>query len=307
MWCSKFKEFLSIRFVTSLIWILFIGCLFSCKDSGYPAGDFHFVVISDIHVSDDSAKIERLNSLINKINSGILPGVEFLVATGDIVSCVYGSYYSDRPDTSDNRLIKAVSTFRNLQVPYLLVMGNHDYKIGRDRDSDTYFPEQEIVHMESIWRQYTGFPPYYSRSFRGWNFIVLNSMRGRYLNRHFDKKQLDWLEQELSKKQPVVIFMHHPLKTDNFRIWAKPGDLITPDSEPRFFTILNKNRNTIYGIFVGHGHSWVRDTLFNKVPVYETSSFGDSRNEICFIAGVSMYPFGLIVKKYSDSAVQNIM
>lgn len=263
------------------LWLLLaIGCA-----DKYPSGDFRAVVISDTHISSDELKVQRLNGLIQKINDRQLPGVEMLIVTGDVVSAVYGSYVSDNPDTSDNRLARAVDIFNHLNVPFYLVMGNHDYKIGRDRDSDTYFPESEILQMEEIWKRYTGLNPYYVFTHRCWKFVILNSMRGRYLNSYFDDMQLDWLKAQLSGVQPVVLFVHHPLETDHFRIWCKPKDLINTDKEPRFFEIVRGYKQNIKGIFVGHGHRWISDTLFETIPVFETGSFGDANEPVYYIVG----------------------
>ena len=258
------------------ILILFPFIFFCNTPSQYPPGDFHAIIISDIHISNDETKDQRLTELINQINSDRYPGVKFGVVTGDVVSRVYSDYTPENPDTSDSRLRRAVTLLNQLEIPYYLVMGNHDYKIGPDRDSDGYFPESEILQMESIWKRETERAPYYVFEHSGWRFIVLNSFRGRHLNRHFDDEQLDWLQSLLTDDKPTLLFSHFPIKTDHFRIWCKPKDLIKPDNEPRFFNILKENKHQIKGIFVGHGHRWVKDRLYDTIPVFETDSFADS-------------------------------
>jgi predicted phosphodiesterase len=281
--------------------LLFLSCEFP-KD--YSNGDFYAVIISDTHVSRDETKIERLNKLSKMINNGVLPDVQFVVNTGDIVSRVYGDYRPNNPDTSDNRLRRAVEAFKKIQMPWYFVMGNHDYKIGPDRDSDTYFPKDEIERMEIIWKRETGFQPYYSFDNKGWRFIVLNSMRGRYLHRHFDDQQMEWLRTCLMDGKPVLLFFHHPMKTDNFRIWAYPKDIITKENEPEFYNILEKYKNNIKGIFVGHGHLWLNDTLFGKITVYETNSFGDEDELMYYVVGFDMLNETISVGK---NAVPNAM
>lgn len=261
--------------------LLLIGVVYlllqTCNiPSDYPVGDFHAIVISDIHISNDETKDQRLMQLIQNINAGDFPGVKFLVANGDIVSRVFSDYTHDNPDTSDSRLKRAMVLLRQLNIPFYLVMGNHDYKIGPDRDSDGYFSENEILKMESIWKRETGFMPYYKFEFNGWRFILLNSFRGRYLNQHFDADQVGWFQEILKEKKPTILFSHFPIKTDHFKLWCKPKDLIRPENESQFMTILKENKDQIKAIFVGHGHRWVHDTLFRTIPVYETDSFGDS-------------------------------
>ncbi len=270
--------------ISVLISVVF--ALLSCSTiQRYPNGDFYAIVVSDTHVSRDKSKIERLNKLSEMINKGVLPKVRFVVNTGDVVSRVYGDYRENDPDSSDNRLRRAVTAFNQIQVPWYFAMGNHDYKIGPDRDSDTYFPQQEIEMMEDIWERETGFKPYYSFDHKGWRFVVLNSMRGRYLHCHFDDNQMIWLEDQLSNGQPTILFSHHPMVTDHFSLWAHPKDLINEENEPQFYKIVNENKKNIKGIFVGHGHRWVEDTLFDVIKVYETNSFADEDELMYYVVG----------------------
>ena len=271
--------------VVTIILILLV--LIVCIDtpSDYPEGDFHALVISDTHISNDETKDKRLLQLIHQINENNFPQVKFLIVTGDVVSRIYSDYTDDNPDTSNSRLIKAVDLFNQLTIPYYLVMGNHDYKIGPDVDSDGYFAGEEILKIEKIWKRHTGLPPYYYFKYNGWHFIVLNSFRGRYLHRYFDEEQLDWFQNVMSADEPTVVFSHFPLKTDHYRIWCKSKDLISPELENRFFSILEEHKGQIKGIFVGHGHRWVRDRLGDTIPVYETDSFADSKTLPYYVIG----------------------
>lgn len=235
-----------------------------------------FVVISDIHISSDQSKDERLKTFINEINNGTYSDAEFLAITGDNVS----SYYSNRNEGDgfeNNRALKLMSILKNLEKPYLIALGNHDYKIDRNKDSDAPFTIDEINEIEKLWNEHAGLEPYYSMKINGYKMIVLNSMRGMYLNKRFDPDQLNWLADQLKDNLPVFLFFHHPLQSDNFKIWGKPKDLVTPENEEKFFAILAKYKSNIKAIFVGHGHMWISDTLFNTIPIYETASFGEGR------------------------------
>jgi 3',5'-cyclic AMP phosphodiesterase CpdA len=282
-----------ILVLTSIIFILF-----SCgTEQGYPKGDFYAVIISDTHISRDESKTERLSKLSEMINTGVLPNVEFVINTGDVVSRVYGDYRHGDPDSTDNRLRRAVDAFSQIYVPWFFAMGNHDYKIGPDRDSDTYFPQEEIEMMEVIWEGETGFKPYYSFDHKGWRFIILNSMRGRYLHRHFDNIQMDWFKNQLLDKKPTVLFFHHPMETDNFNFWAHPKDLINEENEPLFYKILTEYKTNIKGIFVGHGHRWVKDNLFDVIKVFETNSFGDENDLMYYVVGFDTLSSSISVAK----------
>jgi hypothetical protein len=110
-------------------------------------------------------------------------------------------------------------------------------------------------------------------------------MRGKDINRAFDETQLNWFENELINSDKAVLFFHHPIETDHFRFWCKPKDLIDEDLEPRFFELLRRHRQIVKGIFVGHGHRWVHDTLFETIEVYETDSFGDASEPVYYVVG----------------------
>lgn len=269
----------------------------------YPNGnyaqeyDYSIVVISDVHISNDESKDNRLLELTEKINSGEIPDVKFVAVTGDFVSAVFtaGKERSDE----NSRLVKGISIMNNLNVPYYIAMGNHDYKIDNDRDSDTYFPESEILEMEKLWKEITEFDRYFVIEGNGWNFIFLNSMRGRYLNRFFDDEQLNWLKNLLAQNKPALLFFHHPIQTDNtpevYLNKLKEKDLITPEKEPRFFEIVKQHKENIKGIFLGHLHIWSKDMLFGAIPTVLTNSFADQ----------SGLPFHLI-KVDSDNDVINV-
>ena len=55
-------------------------------------------------------------------------------------------------------------------------MGNHDYKIDSDRDSDAPFQKKELMRMEKIWKEMTDFDPFYAVFYRGWKFIFMHSI-----------------------------------------------------------------------------------------------------------------------------------
>jgi len=240
--------------------------------------DFSAIILADTHISSDEVKTDRLKQLVDRVNSSEYPTAKCLIIVGDVVAAVYGDCLPNGPDKSDDRLQRTVEILNELTIPYYLVMGNHDYKICRSRDSDTYFPREEILDLEKVWAQHTGFEPYYAFALNGWKFIILNSFRGRHLNRHFDDEQLEWFESQLALSMPTVVLFHHPLRTDHFRLWCGPRGMVTPEKEPRLYSLLRSHKQEIKAIFVGHGHMWVSDTLFKKIKVYEPHGFGDGTN-----------------------------
>jgi len=248
--------------------------------------DTWFMVISDVHVSNDSSKLDRLADLVSQINEGKYSKSEFLVITGDCVSSFLESREEELLDPVNNRVLKLMNVLGKLDKPFYLVMGNHEYKIDRQKDSDSPFSRSEIDTIEVLWRQFTSFDPYYSFASNGMKFLVLNSMRGRPHGRPFDDEQVAWLRSELSGGEPVMLFFHHPVRTDHLRIWAKKKDMVTAENEPEFMELTQQHSQQIRGIFVGHGHLWVNDVLHDRIPVYETGSFGDHPKVIGYMVGL---------------------
>jgi hypothetical protein len=261
---------------TTVLYLL-AGLLTACAGcrSSYLRGDFRAIVLADVHVSNDEAKTDRLKELVARVNSGKYPGAKCLIIAGDVVASVYGDCTADGPDKSNDRLQKTIAILKELNIPYYLAMGNHDYKICRNRDSDTYFPHEEILDLEEIWAAHTGFEPYYSFTLNGWKFVALNSFRGRHLNRNFDDEQLRWFKSQLAAGMPTIVVFHHPLRTDHLRLWCGPSAMVTPKNEPALYYLLQAHKQHIKGIFVGHGHMWVSDTLFETIKVHEPHGFGD--------------------------------
>lgn len=273
----------SFALFVSAFLVLQVGCTSHFVDK-FEGGNF-IAVISDVHISNDQSKEERLSRLIDRINNGSNPKIDRLIITGDCVSSVYADYEKGESN-SNNRLKKFVDCLKPLDVPYYPVMGNHDFKIDKERDSDAPFDKFEIERMEQIWMKTTGFQPYYSIYYKGWKLVFLNSMNGKGENKSFGERQLNWLRDELQDDAPAILFFHHPINTDNTKIWCKPKDLITQEKEPEFFNILSYNKDKIKGIFVGHGHMWVSDKLFNQINVYETDSFGDNEEITYAVIGL---------------------
>lgn len=255
-----------------------VGCKSELKKK-VSDNHFKFLVLSDIHIKNNGAHLNRLKDFVKQFNSkdSISKNVNFVITTGDNVSFVYSNRDKNRDSVSNNMLRSFFLTMSQLKVPYYSGMGNHEYKIDENRDADGYFPESEILRMDEIWKQESGLAPYYSIKKGEFNFIFLNSNRGRFQNKFCDDKQIDWLEKQLEESENVLLFFHHPVRTDNIKYWYKKmTGTITDDVEPDFFQLLKKYKNKIKVVFTGHGHKWMYDNLYDNIKVYETSSFGDN-------------------------------
>ena len=267
--------------------VFFFLCSFVAGEGSQTEADTWFMVVSDVHTSNDQSKMDKMANLVWEINEGDYQQVDVLVITGDCVSSFLENREKDHNDPANNRVLKLLNVLEPLEKPSYLVMGNHEYKIDREKDSDDPFTQAEIDTIEAMWNRYTGTAPYYSFREAGVKFLILNSMRGRPQLRRFDDEQLEWFREELSAGDPVILFFHHPVKTDHFRIWAHKRDMVSKQTEPEFMAICEENRSNIRGIFVGHGHFWVKDRLYKEIPVYETASFGDKPEVIGYLVGLN--------------------
>lgn len=245
-----------------------------------------FIVVSDVHTSNDRSKMEKMDWLVSSINGGEYDKVDFLVIIGDCVSSFLENRELDHNDPVNNRVLKLMNVLDKSDKPVYLVMGNHEYKIDKQRDSDGAFSRSEVDTIEAMWKRYTGFDPYYSFHEGGMKFIVLNSMRGRPDDRLFDDDQIDWFEKELGTSEPSVLLFHHPVKTNHPRIWARKKDMVREETEPEFMALSHEYSKQIMGVFVGHGHRWVKDKLHKGIPVYETASFGDKPKVVGYLVGI---------------------
>lgn len=237
----------------------------------------NFIVISDVHISNDKSKDERLMQLVEMVNAPE-KSVDFLVITGDLVSSIFvaGKERSD----GNNRLLKAVQILKNLKIPFFPVMGNHDYKIDNAKDSDASFSIGEIDSAENIWIKTTGFKSYYCVLVKNCSFVFLNSMRGRPNGKFFDEEQLNWFEDILYNSECVIIFTHHPPLDE--RVLFSGKNFITPWVENRFFELLRKYKSKIKSIFCGHIHKKLFYRIFDQIPVYVSDSFGESKKAHLF-------------------------
>ncbi len=289
------KTFNTLLTSLLLFILLTVGC--SKFSNVYPNGDFKILILSDIHIKNSASRDTHLANMVKDINDKKYPGVEFVVTTGDNATSFYDNYYPDSLGKRYNRLGRFVEIMSKLNVPNYFAIGNHDYKIESNRDSDAPYNKGEIEKLNKMWTDITGFHPYYSFIHKEWKFIVLNSMSGRYMNRFFDEDQLKWLQKELKDEKHTLLFFHHPLTTDHFKIWGGPSGMITVNREPKFYAILERHKNKIKGIFVGHGHLWVNDKLFNKIKVYETASFGDDESSPYYVVGFDNKNYSISVAR----------
>src|SRR5438045_4046368 len=150
------------------------------------SGNFHFLVVNDIHYVDEkcAAFLERV---LGKIKAGATP--EFCIIAGDL---------SHHGTEAELRAVQEM--FARLNMPIHVVPGNHDYKTQTDRT------DYDKVHARGL---------NYSFTHKGWQFLGFDSTEGlRAANTTVHEPAMRFLTETLpkiSKTQPTVAFTHFPL------------------------------------------------------------------------------------------------
>ena len=236
---------------------------------------------------NNQLNIDNLESAVTRINLQY-PHADFVLVTGDLVGCLFSDDAADYLVGQENPAEEFKSIMDGLNIPYYVALGNHDYQKGYDPDIWEGIMTDNILNIEAVWKKVLGIEPYYSFVHEGVRFIVLNSNRGAarsavcsgrineaFCTGSFDDLQIEWLEEEMKKTEPVLLFFHHPLFTDNkIYTWASFSSFLVEGGDA-FYLSAQTYKNKIKAIFVGHGHSWVSDTLYQTIPVYETGPIGD--------------------------------
>jgi len=285
-----------------------LAILLGCNDGGNPADPrdtsiqgsepFTFVVISDLHVrlpgNPDDGSYNAAQNLAN-LDEAIATiardhaDADLVMVTGDLVGCLFSENPADYGGGATTPADVYKQAMDRLPLPCYSILGNHDYLVGFDPSTGEGLTSTNPAAVEAVWRKVLEIEPYYAFVHKGIRFVCLNTNRGAsrltpcVFETHacgcigsLDDAQLDWLETQLARTEPCLLFLHHPIITDHDsnRTWSAAGRAFQVQTE-RFYTIVDANSPRIAGMFVGHGHLWESDTRNGSIPVYETGSIGD--------------------------------
>jgi len=199
-------------------------------------GDYKFIVVTDTHMEDgDDFGLAGIASAVTTHEA------KFVVNLGDITQ-----HGADR----DIRLFIEIAD--SLGVPFYPVIGNHD------------------IYFETwpVWRDLIGSTNYRIDIGPGTvphtSLLILDTA-----NAFFGKRQLDWLETELTKNigSNVFIFTHAPLFTTGIKMQQ-----VTDSRErARVMSIL---RNKADIMFMGHSHQ----RAINRAGNVEYVTFEDFKS-----------------------------
>ena len=213
------------KILLSFMFVLLMNQTAFCKD-------FRFIQVTDLHFKDNQVSIENFNKIIDDINN--TKNVEFVAFTGD---------NTDRADSGD--YTKFLTMAKRLNVPYYVVLGNHDvFKMGG-------FSREDYIN---IVRKYNKYQRIKKTNFiikKGdIIFVVLDGAREVIPSNggYYRDETLAWLYKQLKKydHKKVVILQHFPMKLRHTERDAYNNE--------RYENLLTKHKNVI-GIFAGHFHA----------------------------------------------------
>ncbi len=163
------------------------------------AENIRFVQISDSHLSVDSEySMKVLKNAVEDINKQ--EGVSFVVFTGDNIN-----------NPKEENLRAFLSIAARLNVPYYVVLGNHDVYKSNGLSKVRYY---EILREKNI--LYPQRKPNYKFTKNGFVFLIVDGAKEVIPGAvgYYREDTLSWLEKELNKnsKKDVVILQHFPVE-----------------------------------------------------------------------------------------------
>lgn len=203
-----------------------------------------FAQISDAHYSSAKTNTsyrltaesgELLTDAVEQVNE--TPNVDFVMFTGDMINTPY-----------EKELMAFLPYANKLKAPWYAVYGNHDICVGGFLTKKLYL---DILNSHN--KNFSFPKPYYTFVPKhGYRVIALDPVIDTRItsNGEIPEEQLKWLDKQLakSKKDVVLIFMHHPLIEP---LHSESHKVLNADE---VLNVINKYKNPI-AIFSGHYHT----------------------------------------------------
>ncbi len=228
-------------------WIAGLAAAPAAADS--PAPDFTFVHVTDLHIQPERGAAAGCRQCVGQINR-CRP--DFVVAGGDLVFDAL-AVPRQRADLLFNLYQE---TTRRLDAPLHNTLGNHDV-FGLYKRSGVSPSAAE--YGKRMYEDRIG-PRYYSFDFRGWHFVVLDSIGftpDRTYIGYIDDEQIAWLRADLEKMgdaTPLVAVTHIPLSTGVLQ-WMMPKHdwkLIVVNNAADVLSLLHQYN--LKAVLQGHTH-----------------------------------------------------
>ncbi len=219
-----------------------------------------FVQVTDSHfIAKDKYRTEVLKETVKSINKE--KDISFVVFTGDNIDSPKEAYLPD-----------FVKIINKLDVPYYLVIGNHDVFKNNGLSKAHYL---EIVRDNNCFYKYRKTNYVFKQD--GFVFIVLDGAKEVIPGSigYYKEDTLNWLEKQLKKhkNEPVIILQHFPI------VAAKERPTHTVYQKEKYLDIIDKYDNVV-SIVAGHLHvnsevmrngvyHITSPTLLSTPPVYK--------------------------------------
>jgi 3',5'-cyclic AMP phosphodiesterase CpdA len=234
------SQFSKLILIVLIFFVIPAGCRKKSEQ-----GSFTFVFMTDIHLTPERNGVQGFKKAIQTIND-LKP--DFVITGGDLIMDALGQRYS-RADSLYNLYKETVS---DLKMKVYNTMGNHEIFGIYNRDGiDSLNPE----YGEKMFEKRLG-KSYYSFNYKGWKFIILNSVEDtkkyKYIGK-IDKPQIEWIKEELQKTDtltPIVISTHIPFLSAYTQKYL--GTTVAADS-----SMIIVNGNEVLNLFKQHNLKFV--------------------------------------------------
>lgn len=201
---------------------------------------FLFAFMTDIHVQPEKNAAEGFRAAIQKVNS-LDP--EFVITGGDLIMDALGVSY-ERADSLYNLYEELSEEFI---MPVYNTLGNHEvFGIYEKSGVEPGHPE----YRYGMYEKRLG-DAYYSYDFKGWHFMVLNSVieteERRYIGM-IDDDQIEWIKRDLldvDPATPIVISTHIPFITVFTQV-------LYGEYAPDYHGLVVENAKDVLDLFIGH-------------------------------------------------------
>ncbi len=227
-----------------------------------------FVQVTDSHFkTNDEHRAEILKATVKNINNE--KGISFVIFTGDNIDSPNAEY-----------LPEFVKIVNKLDVPYYLVIGNHDVFKNNGLSKVQYL---EIVKDNNFLYKYK--TPNYVFKKNGFVFIVVDGAKEIVpgSNGYYKKDTLEWLDKQLTKHKndKVVIFQHFPLimnkELTSHMVYKKDEYLNILDKHDNVITIITGHLHTNYEVMRNGVYHITSPTLLSEKPVYKVISISTTK------------------------------
>ncbi len=220
------RKFIILSFISIIFCFIFQGI--AC------ARVIKFIQVTDVHYNNEPYRKEILTKTVKDINKQ--KGISFVIFTGDNV---------DSP--KEEHLEEFVKIVNHIDVPYYLVIGNHDVFKSNGLSKQRYI---EVIKENNFF--YKPKKANYVIKKGGFVFIIADGAKEVIPGAvgYYREDTLDWVEKQLKKykNRPAVIVQHFPL--------VEPKKLKSHETykKDEYLTRLDKYNNVI-AVVSGHFHT----------------------------------------------------